>query len=56
MESKIIKCTFDRKTGMLLNEEVSRDETRSIYMELVIDIFLKGLIEYISNEKEDEWV
>lgn len=56
MESKIIKCTFDRKTGMLLKEEVIRDEIRSIYIEPVIDIFLKGLIEYISNEKEDGWV
>lgn len=56
MESKIIKCTFDRKTGMLLNEELIRDERRNIDIKPVIDILLKGLIEYISNEKEREWV
>lgn len=55
MKSKLIKCTFDRKTGMLLNEEVSKDETINIDIRPVIDILLKGLIEYIGNE-EGEWV
>ncbi|MBD7915427.1 hypothetical protein H9660_09725 [Clostridium sp. Sa3CUN1] len=56
MESKIIKCTFDRKTGVLLNEEVYRAENRSIYIDPVINILLKGLIEYINNKKEEERV
>lgn len=52
MESKIVKYTFDRKSGVLLDKEVSNNESRTVYLDSVIDIFCKGLREYIKNKEE----
>ncbi len=56
MESKIVKYTFDRKSGLLLDKEVDDNEIRTVYLNSVVDMFCKGLIEYIDNKKEVERV
>lgn len=52
MKDKIVKYTFDRTSGEFLNSEVKEGETNNIYIDGVVDILCKGLMEYIDKEED----
>lgn len=54
MEAKVIKYTFSRCDGELLDKEIVDEfEGKVIYLDGVVDILCNGLIDYI-NEKDND--
>lgn len=49
-KGKIVKYTFDRNTGELIDKAIDEDRGEvEIYLQPVINILLKGLIQYIED-------
>jgi hypothetical protein len=51
MKARVVKYTFDRKTGELIDKELT-DETKDVYIDGVVKVLCKELGEYISKKAE----